>query len=102
NFLLDVYNNTHRPIWITEWNNGANWTGCGDPTYAQQQAAVSAIVDMLENTPFVERYAVYNWVEDVRRVAWDDGSLTLAGETYRDKVSRIGYLQDGIPGAVRS
>jgi hypothetical protein len=56
---------------------------------------------MLESTPFVERYAVYNWVEDVRRVAWDDGSLTDAGVTYRDKVSRIGYLQDGIPGSVR-
>ena len=25
-FLLDVWNNTHRPIWVTEWNNGANWT----------------------------------------------------------------------------
>ena len=71
NFLLDIWNNTHRPIWITEWNNGANWTDNNPypaPTYAQQQACISAMVDMLENTPFVERYAIYNWVEDVRAV----------------------------------
>jgi autotransporter-associated beta strand protein len=101
NFLLDIYNNTHRPIWVTEWNNGADWTGCGDPTYAQQQAAVSAMMDMLESTPFVERYALYNWVEDVRSVV-TNGVLTPAGITYRDKASSIGYIQDGIPGNVRS
>ncbi len=94
NFLLDTYNQVHRPLWVTEWNNGANWTGCGAPTYAQQQAAVSAMINMLETTPFVERYAIYNWVEDVRRVEWDDGSLTDAGVTYRDKVSSLSYRQE--------
>ncbi|HEU5071717.1 MAG TPA: LamG-like jellyroll fold domain-containing protein [Verrucomicrobiae bacterium] len=93
NFLLDTYNHTHRPLWVTEWNNGANWTGCGDPTYAQQQAAVAAMINMLENAPFVERYAIYNWVEDVRRVEWDDGSLTAAGVTYRDQPSALSYRQ---------
>lgn len=93
NFLKARYDQVKRPLWVTEWNNGANWTGCGDPTYAQQQAAVSAIIDMLENTPFVERYAIYNWVEDVRRVEWDDGSLTDAGVTYRDKTSALSYMQ---------
>jgi hypothetical protein len=72
-----------RPLWVTEWNNGANWTGCADPSFAQQEAAVQAMIDMLETTPFVERYALYNWVEDVRRVKWDDGSLTAAGVRYR-------------------
>lgn len=93
NFLKATYDTVKRPLWITEWNNGANWTGCGDPTAAQQQAAVSAMIEMLDNTPFVERYAPYNWVEDVRRLKWDDGSLTAAGVTYRDKVSPIGYVQ---------
>lgn len=98
NFLKEVYDRTGRPIWVTEWNNGANWTGCADPTYAQQAAAVSAMMDMLENAPFVERYALYNWVEDVRRVEWDDGSLTQAGTVYRDKPSSIGYRQ-AVPGS---
>ncbi len=96
NYLKAVHDNTGRPIWVTEWNNGANWTQdyCSDPTYAQQAAAISAMVDMLESTPWVERYALYNWVEDVRRVEWDDGSLTSAGEVYRDKISSIGYQQE--------
>ena len=93
NFLKATYDQVKRPLWITEWNNGANWTGCGDPSFAQQQAAVAAMVQMLDSTPWVERYSLYNWVEDVRRVKWDDGSLTSAGVTYRDQVSPIGYLQ---------
>ena len=36
------------------------------PTAAQQQATVAKIIDMLDKTPFVERYAIFNWVEDVR------------------------------------
>lgn len=93
NFLKATYDQVKRPLWITEWNNGANWTGCGDPTSAQQQAAIAAMLNMLDTTPFVERYALYNWVEDVRRVQWDDGSLTAAGVTYRDKISPLAYLQ---------
>jgi len=92
-FLKGIYDRTKRPLWITEWNNGANWTGCGDPTFAQQQAAIAEMIEMLDNTPFVERYALYNWVEDVRRVKWDDGSLTAAGVTYRDKISPTAHVQ---------
>ena len=93
NFLKGIYDRVQRPLWVTEWNNGANWTSCPDPSFAQQEAAVEAMINMLENTPFVERYALYNWVEDVRRLKWDDGSLTAAGESYRDKVSAIAYQQ---------
>lgn len=93
NFLKDTYDQTRRPIWITEWNNGANWTGCADPTSLQQRDCVAAMIQMLEDTPWVERYALYNWVEDVRRLKWDDGSLTPAGVVYRDQPSRIAYLQ---------
>ncbi|HUR46359.1 MAG TPA: glycosyl hydrolase, partial [Candidatus Saccharimonadales bacterium] len=94
NFLKGIYDVVKRPLWVTEWNNGANWTGCADPTFAQQQAAVAAMINMLDSTPFVERYALYNWVEDVRRVKWDDGSLTDAGITYRDQVSPLAYKQE--------
>ncbi|HEX7655304.1 MAG TPA: glycosyl hydrolase, partial [Verrucomicrobiae bacterium] len=81
NFLLNIYNNTHRPIWVTEWNNGANWTDSTwpAPTYAQQQAAVQAMVNMLESTPFVERYALYNWVEDTRSLITSSNTVTAAG-----------------------
>lgn len=94
NFLKGIYDVVKRPLWITEWNNGANWTGCADPSFAQQAATVSAILDMLDNTPFVERYAIYNWVEDVRRIKWDDGSLTAAGTNYRNNSAPLAYRQE--------
>ena len=94
NFLKGIYDVVQRPLWVTEWNNGANWTGCADPSFAQQEAAIAAMIDMLDNTPFVERYALYNWVEDVRRVKWDDGSLTAAGVAYRDQASALAYRQE--------
>ncbi|MBN1804199.1 MAG: discoidin domain-containing protein [Sedimentisphaerales bacterium] len=94
NYLKAVHDTTGRPIWVTEWNNGANWTECGDPTYAQQAACVGAMIDMLDSTSWVERYAIYNWVEDCRRVEWDDGWPTEAGEVYRDQVSPVGYQQE--------
>ncbi len=96
NFLLDIWNNTHRPIWITEWNNGANWTDNNPypvPTYAQQQACVSAMINMLETTPFVERYALYNWVEDPRSLVTGSNTVTAAGTTYSNLVSNLSYSQ---------
>lgn len=92
-FLKDVYDTTGLPIWITEWNNGANWTNCGDPSSSQQAAAIAAIIAMLDNTPFVERYACYNWVEDARRLTWNDGWPTAAGVVYRDKASPLAHRQ---------
>jgi hypothetical protein len=96
NFLHEIHERTGRPIWVTEWNNGANWTG-HKPTYAQEKAAVKAMMEMLDKTPFVERYAIYNWVEDVRNVQRADGTLTPAGEVYRDDVSPLSYTQAGSP-----
>ena len=94
-FLLNLWNNTHRPIWVTEWNNGANWTDGQNPvpTYAQQQACISAMINMLESTPFVERYALYNWVEDGRSLVNSNGVITPAGTTYSNLVSSLAYSQ---------
>lgn len=92
-FLQEVHTRVRRPLWITEWNNGANWTTCADPTAAQQAAAIAAIVSMLDGLPFVERYAIYNWVEDVRRVVLDNGTPTAAGVAYRDARSPVAHRQ---------
>ena len=55
---------------------------------------IAMMIEMLDRTPFVERYAIYNWVEDVRNVQRKDGSLTPAGEAYRDKLMRLpGFLR---------
>lgn len=94
NFLKATYDQVKRPIWITEWNNGANWTGCADPSYAQQAACIAAMIERLDNTPWVERYAPFNWVEDVRRLCWDDNWPTDAGFIYRDNTAPLSYRQE--------
>ncbi|MEX1114571.1 MAG: glycosyl hydrolase [Akkermansiaceae bacterium] len=92
-FLKQVHDRVKRPLWVTEWNNGANWTKAPDPNAKQQKEAIAAILKMLDETPFVERYALYNWVEDVRHVVAKDQSLTPAGEVYRDQVSPLSFIQ---------
>jgi hypothetical protein len=91
-YVKEIHDHVHRPIWITEFNNGANWTG-HEPTYEQEKAAIAAMIEMLDRTPFVERYAIYNWVEDVRNVQRKDGSLTAAGEVYRNERSPVSFVQ---------
>ncbi len=75
--LDDVYNAFKRPIWITEWNNGANWTNeawpdasrlCTDANAAKQLADLTYILGILESKSYVERYAFYNAVQDCRAV----------------------------------
>ena len=90
-----VHQATGRPIWITEWNYGANWTNEWWPdntwqlTAANEQYAyqkIKAIVDFFDDTPWIERYSIYNWVEDRRAVVLN-GELTKAGEYYANNKS---------------
>lgn len=92
-FLKGVHDRVKRPIWVTEWNNGANWTKAPKPNAKQQKEAIGKMIEMLDNTDFVERYAIYNWVEDVRFVQQKDGTLTPAGEVYRDQASPLSHVQ---------
>jgi len=92
-FLKEVHDRVKRPLWVTEWNNGANWTKAPDPDAKQQKQAIEAMIRMLDKTPFVERYALYNWVEDVRHVVRKDHSLTPAGVSYRDQISPLSFTQ---------
>lgn len=73
--LLNIYNRYHRPIWITEWNIGANWTGNSfpdgpslltDANATKHKNDLAAVLNVLESTDYVERYSIYNWVEDAR------------------------------------
>lgn len=91
-----IHDVTNRPIWITEWNNGANWTDAanGKPTYESEARTISQFIQMLDTTSFVERYSIYEWVEDTRQMFYSGPPvLTPAGEVYRDKVSPKAYNQ---------
>lgn len=94
-YLKSVHDRTGRPIWITEWNNGANWTCC-KPTYEEQALAIEQFIHMLDTTSFIERYSIYEWVEDTRHVFYsnDPVEFTPAGIVYKDNRSAMAYNPD--------
>lgn len=96
NWLKDIHERTGRPLWITEWNNGANWTCC-EPTYAEQKVIIGNLLAMLDTTSFVERYSIYNWVGNTRAMIakFDPIVLTQAGEVYRDDRAPMAYQDPG-------
>lgn len=100
NQLKTIYQRTKRPIWITEWNNGASWTteswpsGYSDKLEKNRQA-IKEILNVLDTCSFVERYAIYNWDSYYRAmINTDDGSLLPAGQVYRDNKSTFAYNAD--------
>jgi hypothetical protein len=104
-FLKAIYDRTKRPIWITEWNNGANWTtstGCPKPTYAEQAAKIQSFLTMLDTARIVERYSLYEWVQDTRQMFLSTNPIVLnpAGIVYRDKVSPMAYNPSLVPPTV--
>ncbi|MDR0546507.1 MAG: T9SS type A sorting domain-containing protein [Dysgonamonadaceae bacterium] len=109
NRLKEIHTRTGRPLWITEWNNGANWTNETWPANvaaqeAKQLADLQKIINMMDTCSFVERYSIYNWVENKRALVkgTDSGGnitaggvtnqfLTPAGEFYRDNYSAMAF-----------
>ena len=99
NKLKEIYETTHRPIWITEWAYGASWTKESWPSNYNDQleknrAAIMDIVDMLERCAYVERYSYYQWDTSSRRFINDDGWMTPAGRVYRDTQTNFAYRAD--------
>ncbi len=110
NDLKWVYNKTGLPIWITEWNNGANWTNETWPTSdrslseanaTKQLNDIKAILNVLDTASFVERYAIYNWVQDARAMAIGN-NITPAGQYYASNKSVMAYnpKYEVIPGFI--
>ncbi len=93
--LKYIHERTGLPLWITEWNNGANWTTEWWPSDwpSQQQKQLNdlkAILNVLDTAHFVERYSIYNWVEDKRAILLN-GALTPAGTYYAQNNSNVAF-----------
>ena len=93
NYLKSIHDVAQRPIWVTEFNNGANWTSGPDPSVEQNRDTIQAMIEMMDNTPWIERYAIYSKVEWFRQTHYDDGWPTPMGILYRDHVAPIGHVQ---------
>ena len=99
NDLKAIHERTGRPLWITEWNNGANWTTESWPTSdhtlsaanaAKQLADLKGILTVLDTAHFIERYSIYNWVQDCRAMILAD-TLTPAGKYYKSNSSDFSF-----------
>ncbi|MDP4276662.1 MAG: glycosyl hydrolase, partial [Bacteroidota bacterium] len=95
NDLKYIHDRTGRPIWITEWNNGANWTTEWWPTdslaqLSKQLSDIKGILTVLDTAHFIERYSIYNWVENKRAMILN-GTLTPAGQYYASDKSDIAF-----------
>ncbi len=99
NDLKYIHERTGRPLWITEWNNGANWTTESWPTSdhslsaanaAKQLADLKGILTVLDTAHFIERYSIYNWVQDCRAMILAD-TLTPAGKYYKSNSPDLSF-----------
>lgn len=117
--LRAVHLRTGLPIWLTEWNNGANWTTEVWPTpdrslspanAAKQLNDLRAILNVLDTASFIERHSLFNWVQDARSLILSgnyrvtvnpntgrndtvflQNGLTPAGVMFRDTRSRMAF-----------
>lgn len=108
--LKELYTATGLPVWVTEWNNGANWTsesgfttdtngwytwGSGNDQEQNGQWLVDCLT-RADNEKWLERLAIYNNVEQKRYVHWitDDHWTTAAGTKYGAYQSDFAYNSD--------
>ncbi len=97
--LKEVHEKTGCPIWITEWNNGANWTHEGWPDskpeqQEKQRKFIEEVLAMMDTCSFIERYSIYNWVEEKRAMFWNNLNLTPAGEVYANFNAAQAFCRD--------
>ncbi|MEP4668575.1 MAG: T9SS type A sorting domain-containing protein, partial [Cyclobacteriaceae bacterium] len=67
-----------------------------DANAQKQLNDLKGILTVFDTSSFIERYSIYNWVEDARAMIIDGGGeanwqITPAGEYYRDNKSQIAY-----------
>ncbi len=97
--LKEVHDRTGRPLWIKEWNNGANWTKESWPSGTEAQQAkqlndLKGILHVMDTARFIERYSIYNWVEEKRALLLSTGKLTPAGEYYAENTPGLSFNRE--------
>lgn len=101
NYLGAVYAQFKRPMWVTEWNDGASWCSPIPSSYDAEATAMSNFVAVLESCPFVERYSIYQYFSGSYLQLVTNNVLTAAGVAYMNMPSKVAYTQVWPPGVGR-
>ncbi len=100
NQCKSIYNNTGRPVWLTEMEISASWNKSGgdyldgDWSYANVAKYVQALLEKIDDSPWIERYAIYGTDMYITYMYYDANpskDLTPAGEVYRDHRATFAY-----------
>ena len=91
-WLRKIHVRTGRPIWVTEFNNGAPWVKNQNPSLQENAKHVQGLMRAMDAAPFIERYAIFNLSDKKHhRQLIIDKKLTPAGEMYRRHKSPLAY-----------
>jgi hypothetical protein len=60
NQIKAIHDRTKRPIWITEFIYGGDWTS-GNPTLKQVRDRIQEIIQVFDTARIAERYAVFDF-----------------------------------------
>ncbi|MDO7172359.1 glycosyl hydrolase [Mariniflexile sp. AS56] len=97
NWLKAIHDKWQRPIWIKEFNYGATWTDQPASNEAARDG-LQSYMNMLDNTSFIERYAVFTWQPDKPvyslMTVRNPVTLSSSGIMYRDHTSPLAYSQE--------
>ncbi len=89
-----VWNNTGRPLWLTEMEISASWNSTKVTSYEQNRKYLQVLLQKLEECPWIERYAIYGtdmWETYMFYDANPSKGLTPAGQVYRDHRATFAY-----------
>ncbi|MBQ9363962.1 MAG: RICIN domain-containing protein [Bacteroidaceae bacterium] len=89
-----VWNNTGRPLWLSEMEISASWNGTKVTSYEQNRKYLQVLLQKIEESPWIERYAIYGsdmWQTYMFYDANPNKGLTPAGQVYRDHRSTFAY-----------
>lgn len=89
-----VWENTGRPLWISEFNISASWNSNNITSYEQHRKYMQVLLQKVEECPWIERYAVYledKWETYMFYENNPEKGLTPAGQVYRDHRSTFAY-----------
>ena len=92
NQCKNVWNDTGRPLWITELEIGATWiTNDMIADYDEYRKYLQVLLQKIEECDWIERYAIYPIDYWKAYMFYDDGGITPAGQVYRDHRSTFAY-----------